>query len=184
MRTANYTDLRANLKSYIDAVIDDYDTVVVNRGNGKGVVMISLDEYNSLKETEYIMSSSDTMEAIHKGEEDIKNGNFISQNEGESIEDFFKTGSMYRITLSEQARKEYLYFTQSGNKAILNKIKNLLEDIAAHPYTGIGKPEPLKYELAGKWSRRINAEHRIVYSVHDDIIEVYIFSMRYHYSKK
>lgn len=91
---------------------------------------------------------------------------------------------MYRITLSEQARKEYLYFTQSGNKAILNKIKNLLENIAAHPYTGIGKPEPLKYELAGKWSRRINAEHRIVYSVHDDIIEVYIFSMRYHYSKK
>ena len=90
MRTANYTDLRANLKSYIDAVIDDYDTVVVNRGNGKGVVMISLDEYNSLKETEYIMSSPDTMEAIHKGEEDIKNGNFISQNEGESIEDFLK----------------------------------------------------------------------------------------------
>lgn len=90
MRTANYTDLRANLKSYIDAVIDDYDTVVVNRGNGKGVVMISLDEYNSLKETEYIMSSPDTMEAIHKGEEDIKNGNSISQNEGESIEDFLK----------------------------------------------------------------------------------------------
>lgn len=90
MRTANYTDLRANLKSYIDAVIDDYDTVVVNRGNGKGVVMISLDEYNSLKETEYIMSSPETMEAIHKGEEDIKNGNFISQNEGESIEDFLK----------------------------------------------------------------------------------------------
>lgn len=90
MKTANYTDLRANLKSYIDAVIDDYDTVVVNRGNGKGVVMISLDEYNSLKETEYIMSSPDTMEAIHKGEEDIKNGNSISQNEGESIEDFLK----------------------------------------------------------------------------------------------
>ena len=57
---------------------------------------------------------------------------------------------MYRITLSEQARKEYLYFTQSGNKAILNKIQTLLEDIAEHPYTGIGKPEPLKYELAGK----------------------------------
>ena len=91
---------------------------------------------------------------------------------------------MYRITLSEQARKEYLYFVQSGNKAILNKIQTLLEDIAEHPYTGIGKPEPLKYELAGKWSRRINSEHRIVYSVHDDIIEVYIFSMRYHYSKK
>ena len=61
MKTANYTDLRANLKGYIDSVIDDYDTVIVNRGNGKGVVMISLDEYNSLKETEYIMSSPETM---------------------------------------------------------------------------------------------------------------------------
>ena len=52
--------------------------------------MISLDEYNSLKETQYIMSSPETMEAIRKGEEDIKNGNFISQNEGESMEDFLK----------------------------------------------------------------------------------------------
>ena len=90
MRTANYTDLRANLKEYIDSVIDDCDTVVINRGNGTGVVMISLEEYNSLKETEYIMSSPETMGAIRKGEEDIKNGNCISQNEGESIEDFLK----------------------------------------------------------------------------------------------
>lgn len=90
MRTANYIDLKANLKSYIDAVIDDDDTIVINRGNDKGVVMISLDEYNSLKETEYIMSSPETMEVIHKGEEDIKNGNSISQKEGESIENFLK----------------------------------------------------------------------------------------------
>ena len=91
---------------------------------------------------------------------------------------------MYRITLSEQAQKEYRFFCQCGNKAVLNKIKALLDDIAEHPYTGIGKPEALKYELTGKWSRRINAEHRIVYSVHDDIVEVYIFSMKYHYTKK
>ena len=86
MRTANYTDLRANLKGYIDAVVDDCDTVIINRGNGKGVVMISLDEYNSI--TEYIMSSPETMAAIRQGEEDIKNGKGISQNEGESIDDF------------------------------------------------------------------------------------------------
>lgn len=91
---------------------------------------------------------------------------------------------MYKIALSEQARKEYLYFSQSGNKAILNKVTALLNDIAEHPYTGIGKPEPLKYDLSGKWSRRINEEHRLVYSVNDDIIEVHIFSMRFHYSKK
>ena len=67
MRTANYTDFRANLKGYIDAVINDCDTVIINRGNDTGVVLISLEEYNSLKETEYIMSSPETMEAIRKG---------------------------------------------------------------------------------------------------------------------
>ena len=46
---------------------------------------------------------------------------------------------MYKITLSEQARKEYLYFSQSGNKAILNKIAALLNDIAEHPYTGLNR---------------------------------------------
>ena len=52
----------------------------------------------------------------------------------------------------------------------MKKITDLLKDIAEYPYTGIGKPEPLKYELAGYWSRRINSEHRIIYSVHDDIV--------------
>ena len=97
MRTANYTDLRANLKGYIDAVVDDCDTVIINRGNGKGVVMISLDEYNSIKETEYIMSSPETMAAIRQGEEDIKNGKGISQNEGESIDDFLNRVSLSLI---------------------------------------------------------------------------------------
>ncbi|MEY8685220.1 Txe/YoeB family addiction module toxin [Bacteroides sp. AN502(2024)] len=91
---------------------------------------------------------------------------------------------MYRITLSGQAQKEYRFFCQCGNKAVLNKIKDLLNDIAEHPYTGIGKPEPLKYALAGKWSRRINSEHRLIYSVNEDIITVYVFSMKYHYPKK
>ena len=80
MRTANYTDLRANLKGYIDSVIDDCDTVLINRGNGTGVVMISLEEYNSLKETEHIMSSEQTMNDIRKGEEDLKAGRGIEVN--------------------------------------------------------------------------------------------------------
>ena len=54
----------------------------------RSVVVISLDEYNSIKETEYIMKSPATMEAIRKGEEDIKNGNCVSQHEGESMSDF------------------------------------------------------------------------------------------------
>lgn len=87
------------------------------------------------------------------------------------------------IKLLEQAKVDLEYWKKAGNKAIMNKITALLKDISEHPYTGIGKPEPLKYELAGKWSRRINSEHRIIYSVHDDRVEIYVFSMRYHYTK-
>ncbi len=79
--------------------------------------------------------------------------------------------------------KEYWEFWKRTNPKIVSRIKLLLADIVEHPYTGIGKPEPLKYELAGKWNRRINSVHRLVYSVTDDAIIVYVFSMRYHYSK-
>ena len=56
---------------------------------------------------------------------------------------------MYRITLSDLARKDYIYFSKSGNKAVMNKITALLKDIAEHPYTVIGKPVQLKYVLQG-----------------------------------
>ena len=81
-----------------------------------------------------------------------------------------------------QAEKDREYWKKSGNKAIMNKITALLKDIAEHPYTGIGKPEPLKYELAGYWSRRINSEHRIVYSVDEEVVRVYVLSIRYYYA--
>jgi toxin YoeB len=88
------------------------------------------------------------------------------------------------IVLLEQAQKDREYWKESENKAIMNRITALLKDIVEHPYTGKGKPEPLKYDLAGKWSRRINSEHRIIYSVNEDIVTVYVFAMKYHYSKK
>lgn len=88
------------------------------------------------------------------------------------------------IVLLPQAQKDRDFWKKSGNKAIMERISALLKDIMEHPYTGIGKPEPLKYDLAGKWSRRINAEHRLIYSVNENIITVYVLSMRYHYPKK
>ena len=66
------------------------------------------------------------------------------------------------IKLLEQAKIDLEYWKKTGNKAVINKITALLKDISEHPYTGIGKPEALKYELSGKWSRRINSEHRII----------------------
>lgn len=71
------------------------------------------------------------------------------------------------------------YWQQLGNRQIQKKIEQLLEAIQANPFQGIGKPEALKHRLAGKWSRRINSEHRIIYDVQDGQINIY--SLRGHY---
>ena len=88
------------------------------------------------------------------------------------------------MIFSPASLEDLEYWKKVNNTAILKRIELLLADIAEHPFTGIGKPERLKFDLAGKWSRRINSEHRLIYSVHDDMIVIYIFSMKYHYSKK
>ncbi|MDP9079288.1 MAG: Txe/YoeB family addiction module toxin [Bacteroidota bacterium] len=83
------------------------------------------------------------------------------------------------IELYKDAKDDLEYWKRSGNKAIQKKIQQLFADMKEHPFDGIGKPEALKYELAGKWSRRINGEHRIVYTVTDEAINVY--SLKGHY---
>ena len=76
---------------------------------------------------------------------------------------------------------DYLHW-QTADRAILNRINRLIEDITWDPFTGIGKPEPLKHALDGAWSRRIDEEHRLVYLPGDDAVP--ILAARYHYTKK
>ncbi len=90
MRTANFTDLRKNLKQYLDQVIEDSDRLIVPRSGGKGVVMMSLDEYNAIAETEYLMSSKAMMKAIREAEEEIKRGEYITLDGHEDIDRFSK----------------------------------------------------------------------------------------------
>ncbi len=87
------------------------------------------------------------------------------------------------VIYSVKAQKEREFWKKSGNKVIMNKISALIKDIQKHPFEGIGKPEPLKYQLTGKWSRRINQEHRIIYQVIDEnTIEILnILSLKGHY---
>lgn len=80
MRTANYTELRKNLKEHIDAVITDNDALIVDRGNNTGVVMISLEEYNSIMETEYIMSAPNVLADIQQSLREISEGKGIEVN--------------------------------------------------------------------------------------------------------
>ena len=83
-----------------------------------------------------------------------------------------------RITFSKIAWDEYVSW-QSEDKKILKKINDLIKDIRRNPFDGIGKPEPLKFDLSGFWSRRIEREHRIVYQVINN--ELLIYSCIYHY---
>jgi toxin YoeB len=71
------------------------------------------------------------------------------------------------------------FWRKSGNKKIQSKISILIKNIQENPYVGIGKPEALKYDLAGKWSRRINQEHRLIYEVEGN--KIFIYSLRGHY---
>jgi toxin YoeB len=82
------------------------------------------------------------------------------------------------ITFSKNAWEDYTSWL-SEDKNMLKKINELIKDIQRTPYSGKGKPEPLKCDLAGLWSRRIDREHRLVYQVKEK--ELLIYSCKYHY---
>ena len=71
---------------------------------------------------------------------------------------------------SDEAWEDYLYWYAQNNKSTIKKIHRLIEAIERSPFSGIGKPEALKYELSGKWSRRITEEDRLIYAIDDDVL--------------
>ncbi len=85
-----------------------------------------------------------------------------------------------RITFSKNSWEDYLSW-QKEDRKMLKKINQLIKEIQRTPYHGIGNPEPLKYDLSGFWSRRIDREHRLVYQVFNE--EILIYSCRYHYDR-
>jgi toxin YoeB len=83
------------------------------------------------------------------------------------------------VIFAPKAVVDLEYWKSAGNKKIQKKITDLLNSILAHPFAGIGKPEALKFDYAGCWSRRINKEHRFIYEVVGDTIQV--LSLKDHY---
>ena len=83
------------------------------------------------------------------------------------------------IEYSFQAKEDITFFKKSGQVNVLKKVRILIEAIQQTPFEGIGKPEALKYDLTGAWSRRINKEHRLVYEVNED--RIFILSVKGHY---
>ena len=87
----------------------------------------------------------------------------------------------YSIEFTAKALKRIEKLKKSGNKALLIKIRTLLEELSEHSYTGTGQPEQLKHDFAGFWSRTINQEHRIVYAIDEKNVIVKIVSAKGHY---
>ncbi len=83
------------------------------------------------------------------------------------------------ICFRQRAWQDYLYWEET-DKQILKRINLLIKDIERNPFSGIGKPEPLKHQFAGFWSRRINDEHRLIYSIVEN--ELIVVQCRYHYA--
>jgi toxin YoeB len=85
-----------------------------------------------------------------------------------------------KVTISDDGGEDYLYW-QTQDRKILKRINQLIQDISRNENTGIGKPEPLRHQWAGWWSRRITQEHRLVYWVSEAGVEIAV--CRFHYGK-
>jgi len=85
-----------------------------------------------------------------------------------------------RLVFTESAWQDYLWF-QEKDRRLLKRINALVKDSMRTPFEGLGKPKPLKADLSGYWSRRINSEHRLVYEITET--DIVIIACRYHYEE-
>jgi toxin YoeB len=89
----------------------------------------------------------------------------------------------FKLKIEELAQKHLKQHYRSGDKSSIKKIEKILLELSETPYTGIGNPEALKYELTGFWSRRINQKDRLIYKVEENIVTVFVISAMGHYDK-
>lgn len=89
---------------------------------------------------------------------------------------------MYKLEYTDDAREDIELLKKSGDKGVLKKLAKLLTELTEHPTTGTGQIEQLKGNLSGKWSRRINDKHRLVYKVMEETVTVIIVNAYGHYN--
>ena len=138
MLAVNYTNLRDNMKRYMDQVTDDYETMIVTRKNNKNVVILSEETYNNLMENVYVMGNKANYDWL-----------------------------MESKVFTENGWADYTFWETEDRKT-LKKINKLIEDICRNGNEGIGKPEALSGNLAGYWSRRINDKDRLIYKIDEN----------------
>ena len=87
----------------------------------------------------------------------------------------------YKVIIQPTAELDLSKHKKAGNVATIKKIIQILKELQEHPFLGSGKPEALKHNLSGLWSRRINKKDRLIYEVQDEIVTVYVVSAMGHY---
>ncbi len=90
----------------------------------------------------------------------------------------------YIIDVTDEAKKQLAYMRKSGDKSSIKRIEQILKELSEHPEIGVGKPERLKFNWSGYWSRRINKRDRMIYKIEEEIITVTIISAFKHYDDK
>ena len=87
----------------------------------------------------------------------------------------------YFVVLTDTTKQQLVKLYKSGDKIVIRRIERILNELSEHPFDGIGKPEQLKYEFSGLWSRRLDKKNRLVYSVTEEIVTVFVLSVKGHY---
>jgi toxin YoeB len=90
----------------------------------------------------------------------------------------------YNLSLSDRAKKDLAVIYKSGDKSLIHRIERIFDELEEDPYKGIGKPEQLRHNLAGLWSRRLDRKHGLVYQVVEETVTVYLIAAKGHYSDK
>ena len=165
MDAITYSSARANLASTMDRVCSDHEPLIITRNGEKAVVMLSLEDYKALEETAYLLRSPANARRLL--------GSIAQRWQGNPA-----GACRVKLTFSDEAWEDYLYW-QKQERKMVERINKLIKEVQRDPFAGVGKPEPLKHALSGFWSRRITDEHRMVYRVTEDALE--IAQLRFHY---
>ena len=169
MKTMTYSESRAHYAETLNAVVDDREEVVITRAGHEPVVIVALSEYESLKETAYLLRSPENARRLLASIDRLEHGGGIQRDL-----------AGVKLVWDESAWADYVWW-QGQDRKVLKRVNALIEDIQRNGNEGIGKPEPLRHGFQGYWSRRITEEHRLVYKVAED--EIRIAACRYHYER-
>lgn len=175
MRTMSYTESRARFAEVLDAVIQDSEEVVITRAGVEPAVIVPFAEYQSLRETDYLLRNPANAERLLRAAAHSRMGGDVYHTvlEGGECKD--------RPAWDGSAWDDYLWW-HARDRKILKRINLLIHHVLQSGFEGIGSPEALRHQLTGFWSRRINDEHRLIYRVGAKGV-VHIVSVRYHYGK-